>query len=608
MQASSRHAARKRSCRSSPDTDKHNAMQANAACMAMPQGLMKLFSYLKKYARECILAPLFKLFEALLELFVPLVVASIVDVGIPEGNVPYIVRMIIILFVLAFTGLAVSITAQYFSAKAAALFARDAKSALFRHVETLSLADCDRLGLSGLINRMTGDMNQVQSGVNMTLRLLLRSPFVVLGAAVMAFAVDVRAALIFAIVIPVMSLIVFLLLRVSVPRFRTVQSRLDGLLGQTRENYRGARVIRAFNLQEDEKEKFHHGSEDLVALQMKAGNISILTNPMTSLVVNLGIIAVIWYGGVRVNIGSLSQGSVVALFNYMNQILVELIKLAGLIQTITRALASARRVEAVFQTVGNMEDGDVDTFDEDADKAIEFRNVTFRYNSEGDAVLKNVSFSLPKGQTLGIIGATGSGKSTLGFLIARLYDACEGGIEIFGRPIRSYRLRTLHDNVTLVLQKARLFRGTVRSNMLLSRPDAGEDEIRSSLSDAQALEFVEKKGLDCEVETGGRNFSGGQRQRLSIARGLVHGGKILILDDSFSALDYVTDSKVRAALEKRKMTKVIISQRASSVMNADLIILLENGRIEASGKHSELMETSPVYREIYYTQFEKEAD
>ena len=565
-----------------------------------------LASFLRKYTRECILAPLFKLFEALLELFVPLVVASIVDDAIPQGDRGLIMQMVLILFALAAAGLIVSFTAQYFSAKAAACFARDAKKALFAHIQTFSLADCDRTGLATLINRMTGDMNQVQSGVNMTLRLLLRSPFVVFGAALMAFTVDVRAALIFVVAIPLLSLIVYVLLRISVPRFRTVQSHSDGLLAQTRENYKGARVIRAFSLQDREVASFREANGKLLTSQLRAGRISVLTNPMTSFVVNTAIIAIIYYGGLRVDTGTLSQGSVVALFNYMSQILVELIKLASLIQTITKALASARRVEAVFDSTSNMVGGSVSEIDDSCDTAIEFRNVSFSYNDSSENVLTDISFSIRKGQTLGIIGATGSGKSTLAALIARLYDVKSGDVDIFGRDVRDYSLPFLHSNVTLALQKARLFKGTIRENMLLADPDAGEEDIMAALKDASAYDFVMQKGLDSPVEAGGRNFSGGQRQRLSIARSLVHGGRILILDDSFSALDYMTDSAVRTALAKRDLTKVIISQRTSSILNADKIILLENGCISAMGTHEELLATSSIYQDIYYTQFKKE--
>ena len=565
-----------------------------------------LASFLRKYTRECILAPLFKLFEALLELFVPLVVASIVDDAIPQGDRGLIMQMFLILFALAAAGLIVSFTAQYFSAKAAACFARDAKKALFAHIQTFSLADCDRTGLATLINRMTGDINQVQSGVNMTLRLLLRSPFVVFGAALMAFTVDVRAALIFVVAIPLLSLIVYVLLRISVPRFRTVQSHSDGLLAQTRENYKGARVIRAFSLQDREVASFTKANGKLLTSQLRAGRISVLTNPMTSFVVNTAIIAIIYYGGLRVDTGTLSQGSVVALFNYMSQILVELIKLASLIQTITKALASARRVEAVFDSTSNMVGGSVSEIDDSCDTAIEFRNVSFSYNDSSENVLTDISFSIRKGQTLGIIGATGSGKSTLAALIARLYDVKSGEVDIFGRDVRDYSLSFLHSNVTLALQKARLFKGTIRENMLLADPDAGEEDILAALKDASAYDFVMQKGLDSPVEAGGRNFSGGQRQRLSIARSLVHGGRILILDDSFSALDYMTDSAVRTALAKRDLTKVIISQRTSSILNADKIILLENGCISAMGTHEELLATSSIYQDIYYTQFEKE--
>lgn len=565
----------------------------------------RLFSYLRKYTRDCILAPLFKLLEAVLELFVPLVVAAIIDHGIADRDVSYIVRMVMVLFALSITGLAVSVTAQYFSARAASSFARDAKKALFEHIELFSMADCEKLGLATLINRMTGDMNQVQSGVNMTLRLLLRSPFVVLGAALMAFVVDVRSAFVFVVVIPVLALIVYLIMRVTVPRFRTVQGGVDDLLARTRENYRGARVIRAFNLQESERKGFHDAGDSLLTRQLGAASLSALTNPMTSFVVNLGIMVLIWYGGLRVDAGTLTQGSVVALFNYMSQILVELIKLAGLIQTMTRALASARRVGSIFDMEPSMADGSRMDSPEDG-PAIEFRHVSFSYAEGSGRVLKDISFRLERGQTLGIIGATGSGKSTLAALMARLYDPQEGEILILGAPVRSYRLSYLHDTVTLVLQKARLFSGTILGNLKLASPHATEEDVRAALADAQALDFVMEKGLDAPVEAGGRNFSGGQRQRLSIARALVHGGSILILDDSFSALDYKTDSLVRQALSARPVTKVIISQRSSSVMNADLIILLENGSIAAMGTHEELMASSPVYREIHYTQFEKE--
>lgn len=565
----------------------------------------RLFSYLRKYTRDCILAPLFKLLEAVLELFVPLVVAAIIDHGIADRDVSYIVRMVMVLFALSITGLAVSVTAQYFSARAASSFARDAKKALFEHIELFSMADCEKLGLATLINRMTGDMNQVQSGVNMTLRLLLRSPFVVLGAALMAFVVDVRSAFVFVVVIPVLALIVYLIMRVTVPRFRTVQGGVDDLLARTRENYRGARVIRAFNLQESERKGFHDAGDSLLTRQLGAASLSALTNPMTSFVVNLGIMVLIWYGGLRVDAGTLTQGSVVALFNYMSQILVELIKLAGLIQTMTRALASARRVGSIFDMEPSMADGSRMDSPEDG-PAIEFRHVSFSYAEGSGRVLKDISFRLERGQTLGIIGATGSGKSTLAVLMARLYDPQEGEILILGAPVRSYRLSYLHDTVTLVLQKARLFSGTILGNLKLASPHATEEDVRAALADAQALDFVMEKGLDAPVEAGGRNFSGGQRQRLSIARALVHGGSILILDDSFSALDYKTDSLVRQALSARPVTKVIISQRSSSVMNADLIILLENGSIAAMGTHEELMASSPVYREIHYTQFEKE--
>ena len=567
---------------------------------------MILLGHLKKYVKECILAPLFKLLEAVLELFVPLVVASLIDVGIANGDKGYILRMILVLFILALFGLAVSITAQYFSAKAAALFARDTKRALFRHIQTFSLADCDRIGLPTLINRMTGDMNQVQSGVNMTLRLLLRSPFVVFGAAIMAFTVDVKAAIIFVIVIPLMSLVGYVLLSMSVPRFRKVQGQVDQLLAQTRENYKGARVLRAFNLQDEQMESFHERNDALVRNQLKAGGISILTNPLTSFIINMGIIAVIWYGGIRVDFGSLSQGSVVALFNYMNQILVELIKLASLIQTMTRALASARRVETVFRTGSSMVDGELEGCDEECEDAIVFDHVSFKYSQDAkEETLEDITLTMPAGSTIGILGGTGSGKSSLVQLIDRLYDVDKGAVRIGGVDVRDYSLSVLRDAVGMVLQKNLLFSGSVRDNLRWGAEEASDDEIWAACGIAGAAEFLRRfpQGLDTGLGQGGVNVSGGQKQRLCIARALLKKPRILIFDDSTSAVDTATEKEIRDSLKKLEgVTKIFIAQRISSVMEAQRIFILDNGRLVDSGTHDELLRTSRIYQEIYESQ------
>ncbi len=562
-----------------------------------------LLGYLKPYRRECVLAPLMKLAEALLELLVPLVVASIVDEALPQGDMTLVMRSVLVLFALAAAGALVSVTAQWFSARAASLSARDIKSALLRHIQGLAPADLDRIGTASLINRMNGDMTLVQNGVNMALRLLLRSPFIVLGAAVMAFIVDARAALIFAVTIPVLSLVVYLLLRISVPRSSLAQKKLDAILRRTREECRGARVIRAFDLDDEEEAAFKDEAAVLLKTQKAAGVVAVLTNPLTSFIINLAIIAVIYYGGLRVNLGTLSQGAVIALFNYMSQILVELIKLASLVQTIMKALAGAKRVEDIFALSSSMEDGALETFDEEA-PALEFDHVDFAYHQGGAKAIDDISFSLPKGAVLGVIGATGSGKSTLAALAARLYDIDSGSIRLFGHDIRDYKLSFLHSQLSFVHQKSRLMKGTIRSNLLMVRPGATQEELKAALSDAQVWPMVEEKGLDAPVESGGGNFSGGQRQRLSIARGLVHGGAILILDDSFSALDYMTDAALRNCLRKRDgLTKIIISQRASSIIDADLILVLEEGRLVGAGTNDELLRTCPVYMEIHETQF-----
>lgn len=559
---------------------------------------------MKPYRKECVLAPLFKLLEALLELFVPLVVASIIDYGIRNNDVPYILRMCLLLAALAALGLSVSITAQYFSAKAASLYSRDVKAALFRKIESLGKADLDNAGEATLITRMTSDMNLVQNGVNMTLRLLLRSPFVVFGAAIMAFTVDVRSAMVFAVTIPLLALSVALFMALSLPRFKKVQALLDKVLSRTRENLVGVRVLRAFALEEAEEKAFREENGALYRMQVAASKISILTNPVTSAIINLSIIALLYFGAINVDTGSLSQGELVALINYMNQILVELIKLANLIITITKALNSAGRISSVLSLESSLEYGKESTLL--SDDAIAFDHVSFAYSSGAKDALSGIDFSVKKGEVLGVIGGTGSGKSTLCALISRLYDVKEGEVRLFGRNVKDYSEEALSDIVTVVLQKARLFKGTIRSNLLFSKKDATDDEMMRSLEIARAKEFVDKKGLDAPVEALGKNLSGGQRQRLSIARAVLKGARILVLDDSSSALDYKTESELRAELSKLDSTLVIVSQRASSMLHADKILVLDDGRIVACGRHEELLKSCPIYSEIYYTQFEKE--
>ncbi len=562
-------------------------------------------SYMRPYRKECVLAPLFKLLEALLELFVPLVVASIIDVGISGGDVPYILKMCLLLVALAILGLSVSITAQYFSARAASLYSRDVKAALFRKIESLGKADLDKVGEATLITRMTSDMNLLQNGVNMTLRLLLRSPFVVFGAAIMAFTVNVKAALVFAVTIPLLALAVVIFMSISLPRFKKVQALLDKVLSRTRENLVGVRVIRAFALEESEEKAFREENRSLYLMQLAASRISILTNPVTSAIINLSIIALLYYGAINVNAGSLSQGELVALINYMNQILVELIKLANLIITITKAINSGYRISDVFRLKSSIGYGS-SLRDDSSDVAISFENVSFSYSEGAKDALSDISFTLKKGEVLGVIGGTGSGKSTLSALIARLYDARAGEIRLFGKDIREYGEDALSDTVSVVLQKARLFKGTIRSNLQFVKKDASEEEMMRALEIARAKEFVDKKGLDATVEALGRNLSGGQRQRLSIARAVLKGSAIMVLDDSSSALDYKTESELRAELSKLDSTLVIISQRASSMLHADKIIVLDDGKISAIGTHDELLKSSSIYSEIYYTQFEKE--
>ncbi|MBO5222597.1 MAG: ABC transporter ATP-binding protein [Clostridia bacterium] len=571
--------------------------------------MKKLLIYLKPYRKEAILAPLFKMFEAILELLVPLVMAAIIDVGIPEGDNAFVWRMIGVLVLLGAVGLAAAMTAQYFSAKAAVGFAAGVRNALFSHLQSLSYKEIDRLGTSTMITRMTGDVNLLQTGVNLTLRLLLRSPFVVVGAMIMAFVVDPVSALIFVAVIPLLCFVVWLIMRITLPKYKGVQQRVDGVVLKTRENLSGVRVIRAFNKEEAEQREFGEKNEELTRFQCFVGRISALMNPLTYVIVNLGIVALIYVGALRVDGGLITQGMVVALINYMSQILVELVKFANLVVTVTKALAGAKRVSDVFALSSSQTSGDR-TEGEGGDEILRFEEVGIRYYSDADPALSQISFTVKQGQTVGILGGTGSGKSTLVNLIPRFYDATEGTVFYRGADIRSYDAECLRSRMGIVPQKAVLFRGTVRENLKWGREDASDEDLWEALRIAQGEAFVRDKalGLDEPVEQNGRNFSGGQRQRLTVARALVRRPEILILDDSASALDYATEAALRNGLKNLpfECTTFIVSQRASSVRHADLIIVLEDGCAVGMGTHEELITSCEVYREIYYSQFEKE--
>ena len=576
--------------------------------------MKKLLVYLKAYRKESILAQLFKMLEASFELFVPLVIAAITDNGIKGGNVPYIVRMALLLVVLAVVGLICSLTAQYFSAKAAVGFAAKLKSALFVHIESLSFREIDTLGTSTLITRMTSDINQVQSGVNLVLRLFLRSPFIVFGAMIMAFTIDVKAALIFVVAIPLLAIVVFGIMLISIPLFRKVQGALDSVLGITRQNLTGVRVIRAFNKEQSEIESFDEKNDTLTGIQKFVGKISALMNPVTFIIVNGAIAALIWVGAIRVDEGILSQGEVIALVNYMSQILVELVKLANLIITVTKAVACGNRIQSIFEIKPSMAEGSrrysVDSKD---GYAVEFKNVNLCYNEGADNSLTGIDFSVKKGETVGIIGGTGSGKSSLVGLIPRFYDATQGEVLVDGVNVNEYSFDELREHVGIVMQKAVLFKGTIRENLKWGRNDATDEELWAAIDAAQAREFVQTKdgGLDFEIAQGGKNLSGGQKQRLTIARALVRKPDILILDDSASALDYATDAKLRAAIAALpgNMTVFIVSQRTASIMHADKIIVLDDGKIVGMGTQEELLENCEVYKEIYNSQFSRsEAD
>ena len=570
--------------------------------------MRKLLRFLKDYKKESILSPLFKLLEASFELFVPLVMAAIIDTGIGNKDGGFILKMCGILILLALVGLTCSITAQYFAAKAAVGFATKVRHALFDHIQKLSYTEMDTAGTDTMITRMTSDINQAQSGVNMVLRLFLRSPFIVFGAMIMAFTIDVKAALIFVVTIPVLSVVVFGIMIITIPLFRRVQASLDKVLGVTRENLTGSRVIRAFNKEQEEIADFDESNEKLTDVQLFVGKISALMNPLTYIIINVALVILIWTGAIQVNIGKISQGEVVALVNYMSQILVELVKLANLIITVTKAIACGNRVQSIFEMETSMMDGN-GSKKEDTGYTVEFRNVSMRYKGAGADTLTGIDFKAKPGDTIGIIGGTGSGKSTVVNLIPRFYDVTEGQVMVDGMDVRDYKITDLRDKIGIVPQKAVLFAGTVRSNLAWGKEDATEEEMQQALSVAQAAEVVDKKDgkLDAEVEQGGKNFSGGQKQRLTIARALVKQPEILIMDDSSSALDYATDAKLRQAIHNmpNRPTVFIVSQRAASIMYADKIIVLDDGTVAGAGTHEELLKDCSVYQEIYYSQFKR---
>lgn len=573
--------------------------------------MKKLLIYLKNYKKECVLAPLFKLLEASFELIVPLVMAAIIDRGIAVSDRPYIFKMGGVLVLLAAVGLTCSITAQYFAAKAAVGFATKLRYSLFSHIETLSFSEMDTVGSSTLITRITSDINQVQSGVNMVLRLFLRSPFIVFGAMIMAFTVNVKAALVFVVTIPLLSVVVFSVMLASIPLFKKVQSGLDQVLGHTRENLEGARVIRAFNKEEDEAREFNASNEFLTNMQLVVGRISTLMNPLTYIIINCAIIAVIWVGGKQVYGGIITQGEVVALVNYMSQILVELVKLANLIILINKAIACGNRIEEVLETKSSIVNAPSEVnAASDSENAVVFSHVSMAYGSTSEEALTDIDFTAKKGQTIGIIGGTGSGKSSVVNLIPRFYDVSKGSVLVNGRDVRDYDLTELRDKIGVVMQKAVLFQGTIAENLRWGKPDATDEELWHAIEVAQATDVVEgKEGkLDYMIEQGGRNLSGGQKQRLTIARAVVKNPDILILDDSASALDFATDARLRAALRNLQGNKTIfiVSQRTSSIQFADQIIVMDDGQVAGIGTHEQLLEQCETYREIYESQFKKE--
>ena len=573
--------------------------------------MKKLLVYLRDYKKECIFAPLFKLLEASFELIVPLVMAAIIDHGIAVSDRPYIFKMGGVLVLLALIGLTCSITAQYFAAKAAVGVATKLRHSLFSHIGTLSFSEMDTIGSSTLITRITSDINQVQSGVNMVLRLFLRSPFIVFGAMIMAFTVNVKAALVFVVAIPLLSVVVFSVMLASIPLFKKVQSGLDRVLGHTRENLEGARVIRAFNKEADEAKEFDASNDFLTNMQMVVGRISTLMNPLTYIIINCAILAVIWIGGKEVFGGIITQGEVVALVNYMSQILVELVKLANLIILINKAIACGNRIEEVLEAKSTIENNpNADTKRAVGDDAVTFSHVSMSYASTSEEALTDIDFTAKRGETIGIIGGTGSGKSSVVNLIPRFYDVSKGSVSIDGKDVRDYDLTELRDKIGVVMQKAVLFQGTIAENLRWGKPDATDEELWKAIEVAQATDVVEgKEGkLDYMIEQGGRNLSGGQKQRLTIARAVVKNPDILILDDSASALDFATDARLRAALRNLKGNKTIfiVSQRTSSIQFADKIIVMDDGQVAGIGTHEQLLENCEIYREIYESQFKKE--
>ncbi len=569
--------------------------------------MKSLLKYIKDYKKESILAPLFKMLEASFELMVPLVMAAIIDNGIANSDTPYIFQMGAVLVLLAAVGLASSVTAQYFSAKAAVGFATKLRSALFAHIQGLSYTELDTIGTSTLITRMTSDVNQIQNGVNLTLRLLLRSPFIVFGAMVMAFTVDVQAALIFVVTIPLLAVVVFGIMLVSMPLYKKVQAALDKILGRTRENLAGARVIRAFCNEESETSDFEQENELLLNTQVFVGKISAAMNPVTYIIINLALVILLWTGAIRVDNGIITQGEVVALVNYMSQILVELVKMANLIIQLTKALACAKRVENIFGITSSMENGTLQDVISGENAAIVFEHASLTYSGGGDESLTDIDFVVKKGETVGIIGGTGSGKTSVVNLIPRFYDATKGRVIVDGIPVKDYEISALREKIGVVPQKAVLFKGTIRENLLWGNENASEQDIEDALRISQAKEFVDTKDgrLDFMIAQGGKNLSGGQKQRLTIARAIVRKPEILILDDSASALDFATDAKLRAAVKEmgNQMTVIIVSQRAASIQYADKIVVLDDGAVAGIGTHEQLLANNVIYQEIYYSQF-----
>ncbi len=567
--------------------------------------MKKMLVYLRDYKKESILAPLFKLLEALFDLFVPLVVASIINDGIANNDFNLIIRRFVLLIVLALIGLGCSIVAQYFAAKASIGYTTKLRQALFDHIQTLSYRELDKIGADTLITRMTSDTNQIQNGLNLALRLLLRSPFIVFGAMIMAFTIDVKCGLIFAVVIPLLCLVVFFIMIKSIPLFKKVQKALDGLLSKTRENLIGIRVIRAFRIEDKEVDEFTKQNEILTSENNRVGFLSALTNPLTYILINIATVVLIYVGAIRVEMGQISQGNVVALYNYMAQIVVELVKMANLIITIDKSLACLSRTKNILEQESSMTYGEIE--DGDNDEAIRFDNVEFAY-ADSLPCLTNISFSLKKGETLGIIGPTGCGKTTLVNLIARFYDASSGAVYVDGVNVKEYKEGVLLDKIGIVPQKAVLFKDTIRNNLKVSKEDASDEEIWRALDIAQASEIVKgKEGeLDCLIEQGGKNLSGGQKQRMTIARALLKDSEIVILDDSFSALDYATEAKLRKALNSLHKTIVNVSQRASTIKHADKILVLEDGKMVGFGNHDSLIKDCETYKEIYYSQYPDE--